>query len=108
MTTNFTPEEAAFLTGMPFSSKSLEEPAAMKNMAPDELGPRLDALAPKGMVYKSVRGDSVRYRLNDTFSGLARFNLWPGRIDGFTKTISPIINRYSLDGWFGQYAGVHY
>lgn len=105
---HFTPEEAAFLTGIPFSSKSLEDLAELKGMATAELGPRLDAMARKGMVYKSVRGDSIRYRLNDSFFALLRANFWAGNTDERTRTTAPMINRYFLDGWGDQYRDVHY
>jgi len=35
----YTPEEAEFLTGFPFSGRSLEELADLKSMATDQLGP---------------------------------------------------------------------
>ncbi len=105
--THFSPEEAAFLTGIPFSSKTLEEISAIKEMAPAELAPRLDDMARKGVIYKSVRGDSTRYRLNDSFFALLRANLWPGKTDEKTRTTAPMINRYALDGWLDQYKDVH-
>jgi electron transport complex protein RnfB len=103
----FSPEEAAFLTDIPFSSKTLEEIAAIKEMAPDELISRLDDMARKGVIYKSVRENSTRYRLNDSFFALLRANLWPGKTDEKASTSAPIINRYVLDGWFDQYKDVH-
>ncbi len=48
--THFSPEEAAFLTDIPFSSKTLEEIAAIKEMVPDELISRLDDMARKGVI----------------------------------------------------------
>ena len=46
----YTPEEADLLTGIPFSSKSLEELAEIKGMDPAGLATRLDDLARKGAV----------------------------------------------------------
>ncbi len=63
----YTPEEAALLTGIPFSGTNLEELADIKGMDPTELAPKLDALARKGAVWRSVKGETVRYSLNDTF-----------------------------------------
>ncbi|MDY6881015.1 MAG: 4Fe-4S binding protein [Thermodesulfobacteriota bacterium] len=105
--THFTPEEAALLTGIPFSSKSLEELAHIKDMTPAELGPELDRAAKKGMVFKTVRGESVRYRLNDSFFSLLRANFWPGKRDETIKATAPMLNRYISDGWFDQYKDVH-
>ena len=104
---HYTPEEAALLTGVPHGSKTLEEIAAAKGMDPGELGPKLKELARKGMVYESRKGDSVRYRLNDSFFALMRANLWPGRTDERTKKTAPLINQYFLDGWFDQFREVH-
>ena len=68
MITSFiTPEEAEFLTGFPWSSKSLEEIAQLKNVHPAELAPKLKELCDKGLIYESIRGDSHRYRLLDAF-----------------------------------------
>ncbi|MDY7035483.1 MAG: hypothetical protein SV375_04880, partial [Thermodesulfobacteriota bacterium] len=108
ITSYFTPEEAALLTGISFSSSSLEELAHIKGMTVAELGPKLDAAARKGVVYKTVRGESVRYRLNDSFFSLLRANLWPGKTDEVTRTTAPMLNRYIYsDGWFDQYNDVH-
>jgi hypothetical protein len=105
---NYSPQEAELLTGMPFSAKPVEELAALKNMDPETLAPRLKEMAARGMVYESVREDSVRYRLSDSFFAMLRANLWPGREDDRSKKTSPLINRYYLDGWFDQYKDVHY
>ena len=56
MIARYTPEEAALLTGMPFSGKSLEELAGMKQMEPAKLGQQLDALAKKGLVPTCIKG----------------------------------------------------
>jgi Pyruvate/2-oxoacid:ferredoxin oxidoreductase delta subunit len=105
---NYTPEDAEILTGMSFSATSLEELAEMKKMDPAELAPRLKELAEMGMIFSSKRGDSVRYRLNDSFFSLLRANLWHGRADDRARKSSPLINKYFLNGWFDQYADAHY
>ena len=104
----YTPEEASFLTGMPFTGKSVEELAALKGMEPVELLPRLKEMASQGLVYESIRGESVRYNLNDAFFGILRTGLWHGRKDEATMTMVPHVNDYYYkDGWFDQYADVH-
>ena len=106
---NYTAEEAAFLTGFPFGGTSLEHLAEAKGMAPEELEPMLKELGEKGMIYKSRRGDSMRYRLSDSFFSLNRANLWPGRTDERTINTALEINRYILEGnWFDQYNEVHH
>ena len=103
----YTPEEAAVLTGIPFSGKSLEELAEMKGMDPADLDPQLHALAKKGVVFRTMRGETVRYSLNDSFFVFYRSAFWPGRTDEDSKTMAPLMNRYHLHGFMDQYAEVH-
>ena len=63
----YTPEEAEFLTGFPFSGRSLEELSDFKSMPPDQLEPYLDELARKGIVFKREAENTFRYSLNDSF-----------------------------------------
>jgi len=83
---SFTPEEAKFLTAFPFEPSSLEKLADLKGMDTEELEAKLKVLGEKGMIYKSARGDSMRYRLNDSFFSLLRANLWPGLQDKRAKS----------------------
>lgn len=103
MMTLYTPDEAAFLTGMPFGGKSLEELATLKQMEPAKLEKKLDGLAKKGLVFRAVKGDTVRYSLNDGFF-IQRTTFWPGRTDAVSKAIAPISNQYFLHGFMDQYA----
>ncbi len=105
---SYTPEEAAFLTGIPLHSSTLEDLSEIKDMTREELEPLLQELGRKGMIYKSRRGGSVRYRLNETFFALLRANFWSGRVDERTKSSAPAINKYFLDNWFEQYNQVHH
>ena len=107
----YTVEEARLLTGMSFSGPSrgetLDELAEMKHVDAAELGPQLDALARKGVVYRDAEGGTIRYGLNDSFFTLLRSSFWPGRADEVSKTMAPLVNRYFYDGFFDQYADVH-
>ncbi|UCD56774.1 MAG: 4Fe-4S binding protein [Candidatus Hydrogenedentota bacterium] len=103
----YTREEAALLTGIPFSGRNLEELAGMKQAEPAELATRLDSLARKGVVFRSVEGDTVRYSLNDSFFVLLRSAFWHGRADKVSRAMAPLINRYFYHGFFDQYADVH-
>lgn len=105
---NYTPEEAEFLTGFPHGSTSLEHLSEITGKKPEELEPVLTELGRKGMIYKSSRGDSVRYRLNDAFFALMRANLWPGWTDERTNRTAPEINKYFMDNWIEQYNEVHH
>jgi len=98
----YTPEEASLLTGMPFSGRNLEELAEMKKMNPAELRQQLDAMAKKGLVFRTVRGGTIRYSLNDSFFAWRTFG-WPGPTDEVAKTIAPLMNQYYYHGYFDQY-----
>lgn len=105
---NYTVEEAAFLTGFPHGSTRLEDLVALKCKPLDELDPLLEDLCRKGMIYKVVRDDSRRYRLNDTFFALLRADFWPGGTDERTVKTAAAVNKYFLDNWFEQYKQVHH
>jgi electron transport complex protein RnfB len=108
ITANYSPDEAGFLTGFPHGNTSLEDLAVLKGLSAEELMPLLDELCRKGMIYKAVRGDSVRYRLNDTFFALMRARFWPGETDDQSQKTAAAVNKYFLDNWFDQYNQVHH
>lgn len=103
----YSPEDAALLTGMPFSPKSLEELAQLKGMDKDELGATLDILAGKGIVYSLDKAGSRFYSLNDSFFTFLRSSFWPGKTDEVSTTLAPLANQYYLHGYFDQYAHIH-
>jgi formate hydrogenlyase subunit 6/NADH:ubiquinone oxidoreductase subunit I len=103
----YTPEEAALLTGIPFFGKNIEELAKMKGTEPAELDLQLHVLALKGLVFRTTRGETVRYSLNDSFFVFYRSSFWPGRSDEASKTMAPLVNQYHLHGFMDQYAEVH-
>ena len=103
----YTPEEATLLTGMPFSGRSLEELAEMKKIAPEELAPRLDALARKAAVWRSQKGESIRYSLNDAFFLFMRGPYWAEQPDDAAKKAAKPINKYFYDGFMDQFRDVH-
>ena len=103
----YTVEEAEFLTGMPFKGSTLKELAEAKGRDPGELGPWLDAMARKGIIFRSQRADSVRYSLNDSFFVFLRSAFWPGKDDEDSRKIAPHTNKYFYDGFYDQYATAH-
>lgn len=103
MITSFiTPEEAEFLTGFPRDNKTLEEIAEIKQMDPAELGPKVKALCRKGLIYESIRGDSVKYRLWSAGEMFYRVTYWSGKAEDPTKSMAPYANRYFMDGYYEQ------
>jgi ferredoxin len=104
----YSPEEAAFLTGMPLQPTKLEELAEAKGMDPAELRPRLDALAAQGVLYRRAACESVLYKLNDAFFTFLRSSFWAGGTDEATRALAPLTNKYYRNGFFDIWADVHY
>jgi electron transport complex protein RnfB len=101
----YTAEEAIFLTGLPFSPKTLDELSAIKKMSPDVLRPMLDSLAVKGLVYKQLKGDVIRYHLHDIFTIYRGFG-WPGKTDDYSKTVGPLLHKYLMEGLMSPWRNV--
>jgi NAD-dependent dihydropyrimidine dehydrogenase PreA subunit len=102
----YSEDEAALLTGMPFSPKNVRELAAEKGMAPAELAGALDAMAQKGLVFRMKRGEELFYGLNDAFLVFLRSSFWPGRMDEDSRRVAPRVNAYFPTGLFDPYEGV--
>ena len=94
----YRPDEARLLTGMPFRSVDLEDLAALKHADVRDLGPALDDLAGRGLVYKSDEGGKTRYRLNSLRFVSIRSFFWPGREDEYTRSVATHVSRYYRDG----------
>jgi hypothetical protein len=102
MEATYTPEEASLLTGMPLEPTALHDQAEMKQMNAAELDARLEAMARKGLVYRTVKGDVVRYKVNDGFFIFLRAAFWPGKDDEWHRSMAPLVNRYYYSGFFDQ------
>ena len=94
----YTPEDAALLTGMPYHYQTIEELAEAKQMPVEQLQPRLDALARKGVVWKTFQYGKTRYRLCDTFLIFYRSVYWGGGRDSEHYKMAPLLNKT-----FGEY-----
>jgi formate hydrogenlyase subunit 6/NADH:ubiquinone oxidoreductase subunit I len=102
----FTPEEAALLTGLPFKPTGLKELVNLKGIQPDDLGAKLDALARKGVVWRTERDGSVFYSLNDAFFIFFRGPFSAIQLDQAAEKMAPHLNRYMRDGLMDQLAPV--
>ena len=103
MITSFiTPEEAEFMTGFPTSAASLDQIAAMKEMDPADVLPKIEALCRKGLVYEAIRGDSSQYRLVLPLEMFLRVTYWDGKDKEPTRSMAPHANKYYMDGWYDQ------
>jgi electron transport complex protein RnfB len=97
--------EAALLTGMPFSPKTLAELAALTKTDADTLRKKLDGLAARGLVYKQVKDGSERYSLNDIFFGYRSFG-WPANHGEYDQKAGPLLHKYLQDGLMSPFATV--
>jgi ferredoxin len=102
----YSPEDALFLTNMPFKEKTIQELSDLKQMDPTYLKPRLDALARKGLVVKNFRYGENRYRLSDSFVALFRSVYWSGGRDSEHYAVAPLLNRY-FGPFLDQFAHCH-
>lgn len=103
----YTPEEASLLTGVTFSGRDLQELADMKHMNPAELRQQFDTLAKKGLLFRTIKGDTVRYRLNNASLVTLGSVFWPGLTDERSKAIAPLANRYYYHGFWEHYRHTH-
>ena len=101
ITSWISPEEAAFTTGFPLSAKTIEEIAEIKQMDMPVLKERIGALARRGMIYESIRGDSIRYRMWSFGEIFMRVPLWPGKDDEPVRTLA----RHGNKLWPGMTMG---
>jgi ferredoxin len=103
----FTPEEAALLTGFPFKPTELKELANLQGRDPEDLRAKLDVLAGKGAVWRTVRGGSIFYILNDAFFLFFRGPFSAIHLDQATKAMASPLNRYVRDGLMDQLAPIN-
>jgi len=89
----YTPEDADLLTDFPFDPRPIEEIAAIKKMKAEDLRPRLDALARKGVVWKIFKYGKYRYRLCDPFLVFYRSVYWGGGRTPEHYVMAPLLNR---------------
>lgn len=102
----YSEEEAALLTGMPFSPKSLAELSNQKGIKPAALAEKLDVLAKKGLVFRARKGGDLQYGLNDAFFVFLRSSFWPGGTDERSRRMAPAVNTYFRTRLFDAYEGV--
>ncbi|MCX6005252.1 MAG: 4Fe-4S binding protein [Chloroflexi bacterium] len=101
----YTPQEAALLTGMPFSPKTLSELSELTKTNVDMLRQKLDELASKGLVYKQVKDGSERYHLHDVFTNYRGFG-WPGSHAQYSQAVGPLQHKYITGGLMSPWQNV--
>jgi len=99
----YTPEDAAFLTGVPFRPTSSAALAELKQMAESELGKKMDEMARQGLVWRTENEDGVSYYLNDLYFVIMRSSFWPGRTDETTVEVAKQTNKYYYNGMYTDF-----
>lgn len=93
----YSPEEAELASQMPLSPKSLSRIARELGMSPDELRPRLEAMADKGMLVDIELDGKMRYMLAPTMVGVFEFTMMRVREDMDQKKLAELIHRYVIE-----------
>jgi Pyruvate/2-oxoacid:ferredoxin oxidoreductase delta subunit len=93
----FTPEEAELAAQMPLGPQSLSKIARKLKMSPDELRPKLEALADKGMLVDVELAGKMHYMLAPTMVGVFEFTMMRVREDIDQKKLAELIHRFVVD-----------
>ena len=101
----FKPEEAQFLSKIPFLGHSAEQLSGKLNIPVKKLTKRLDKYAKSGIIFRSERGSSVRYSLCDSLFMFYRSIGWKGKNDKLNREISPYLNKYYIDVYANEFVG---
>ena len=98
----YSPGDAGFLTGIPFSPSSLDDLAKQKGITVGAAEEALDALSRKGLLFRSVRDGKKYYALNDIFMQIRTFG-WPGRDDAENRETAVRANKYWETGFLSPW-----
>jgi Na+-translocating ferredoxin:NAD+ oxidoreductase subunit B len=99
----YTPEDAEFLTGVPFRPTSVPALAEQKQVAETELGEKMDEMARKGLVWRTESEEGISYHLNDLYFVIMRSSFWPGRTDETTVEVAKQTNKYYYSGMYTDF-----
>ncbi len=103
----YTKEEAILLTGFPYKGSNIEDLAKLKQTTVDDLLPLLDAMAQKGLVWKSIKKGTLRFSINDSFFVFMRSLFWPKEKSETAKASAQPINQYFYNGLMDKFSKAH-
>ncbi|MBA7518834.1 hypothetical protein ES705_10908 [subsurface metagenome] len=95
----FTPEEAQFLSKIPFIGHTAEQLSEKLEIPENELKEKLENFARKGIVFRYDDGSIVRYSLCDPNFIFYRSIGWKGEDNKFNRKISPYLNQYYIEAF---------
>ncbi|MHA1605335.1 MAG: 4Fe-4S binding protein [Candidatus Freyarchaeota archaeon] len=101
----FTPEEAEFLSQIPFLPHTAEELSERLGIPLEEIREKLDEFARRGIVTRMEGRTAVRYALGDTIFMFYRNPGWWGRDNEWNRKISPLLNKYYTDALAENFRG---
>ncbi|HEC37005.1 MAG: Ferredoxin [Candidatus Lokiarchaeum sp. GC14_75] len=101
----FTPEDAQFLAQIPFIGHDIEKLSEKLNIPSGELIKKLDTFAKKGIVFKSTRGDSVRYSLCDSDFVFYRSTGWRTELDDWSHEMAEPQIKYWINAYANGFLG---
>jgi len=101
----FKPEEANFLSKIPFLGHSAEQLSVKVNIPVKKLIKILDKYAKSGIIFRSERGSEVRYSLCDSLFMFYRSIGWKGKNDKLNREISPYLNKYYIEAYANEFVG---
>lgn len=100
----YTPEEAKLLIGFPHRGTYIDAIADMKNLSKEELLPKLNAMAQKGLIWKNYKNNQPRFSINDAFFVFMRSLYWPPKKGKAANDGAHHINQYFYDGFMDQFS----
>ncbi len=102
---SLTPEEAGFLSDLPFQLHTSAQLAEKFKIPENELCSKLDSLAKRGIIFSLQLGNTVNYALGTHFFWFYRSPYWSGKRDKKTKKIAHFALRYFHSGMGKEFGG---
>jgi Na+-translocating ferredoxin:NAD+ oxidoreductase subunit B len=100
-----TPEDALFLSQLPFMPHTMEQLTTRLGMSADELYSRMLPLIGKGLIMEVEGRSAVRYTLTDSVQILFRMPGWKGEQDDVNRALAPKLNRYYIEHMGADFTG---
>jgi ferredoxin len=101
----FKPEEAKFLSKIPFLGHTAEQLSATFDIPVKKLIKKLDKFAKEGIIFRSEGRSEIRYSLCDSLFVFYRSVGWKGKNDKFNRKISPLLNQYYIETYAEEFVG---
>jgi NAD-dependent dihydropyrimidine dehydrogenase PreA subunit len=101
----FNPEEAKFLSKIPFLGNTAEHLSSKLDIPVKKLTKKLDELAKSGIIFRIERPSEVLYSLCDSLFIFYRSLGWKGKDDKLNRDISPYLNKYYIETYAKEFIG---